>query len=88
MVHSTPILRPPLVTTFPLCRIRSPGPTSVLADSPMPVNSSMMLSAMSGGDAQIVQIVQRYPEFETALHALGEQWRQDSFIHGDIKWEN
>ncbi|MGH9401081.1 MAG: phosphotransferase [Terriglobia bacterium] len=44
--------------------------------------------AMSRGNSQVVSIVQQYPEFQQHLLALRSQWRFDSLIHGDIKWDN
>lgn len=45
-------------------------------------------SAMSGGNSQVVGIVQQYPEFHQHLLALRNEWRFDSLIHGDLKWDN
>jgi thiamine kinase-like enzyme len=43
---------------------------------------------ISGGNAQIVQIIQRYPEFQQCLTKLRNPWRPECLIHGDVKWEN
>ena len=37
---------------------------------------------------QILTIINQYADFHKYLDALREQWRFDSFIHGDMKWEN
>jgi hypothetical protein len=36
----------------------------------------------------ISAIVQQHPEFQTLLDAIGAEWRFDSLIHGDMKWDN
>lgn len=33
-------------------------------------------------------VIQQHPEFQHLLDALGEEWRCDSLIHGDMKWDN
>jgi len=33
-------------------------------------------------------VIQQHPEFQGLLDALGEEWRFDSLIHGDMKWDN
>jgi thiamine kinase-like enzyme len=43
---------------------------------------------ISGGNAQIVQIIQRYPEFQQCLAKLRNLWRAECLIHGDVKWDN
>lgn len=45
-------------------------------------------SAMSGGNSQVVGIVQQHPEFHQHLQALRSEWRFESLIHGDLKWDN
>src|SRR5262249_17896305 len=44
--------------------------------------------AMSGGNTQIVGIIQRYPEFRSSLETLRAQWSAQCLIHGDVKWDN
>lgn len=46
------------------------------------------LRAMSGGNSQLVGIVQQFPDFERHLLALRNEWRFESLIHGDLKWDN
>jgi thiamine kinase-like enzyme len=45
-------------------------------------------AGISGGNAQIVQIIQRYPEFQQCLAKLRNQWRAECLTHGDVKWDN
>lgn len=33
-------------------------------------------------------LLQQHKDFETLLDALGAEWRFDSLIHGDMKWDN
>jgi hypothetical protein len=48
----------------------------------------MYLSQVSRGNAQLIGIVQQYPEFQSALAELKAHWNYSTLIHGDIKWEN
>jgi len=47
-----------------------------------------LFSPLSGANAQLLNLVQQYPEFQQELDVLRSQWRADSLIHGDIKWDN
>jgi hypothetical protein len=33
-------------------------------------------------------LIRQHPEFEALLDAIGAEWRFDSLIHGDMKWDN
>jgi hypothetical protein len=44
--------------------------------------------AMSAANMQLHGILNRYPEFPRQLDALHQQWRIDTLIHGDMKFEN
>jgi hypothetical protein len=33
-------------------------------------------------------VIRQYPGFQQALDTLGEEWRFDTLIHGDLKWDN
>jgi hypothetical protein len=46
------------------------------------------LGQHGGVGQEISSIVRRNPEFETSLDAIGADWRFDSLIHGDMKWDN
>ena len=58
----------------------------------------VVLKPQSGGLAALSQfgrigqaisaVIQQNPEFQTLLDALGAEWRFDSLIHGDLKWDN
>ncbi|AMY09268.1 Phosphotransferase enzyme family protein [Luteitalea pratensis] len=43
---------------------------------------------LSGANAQMLSLVQRYPNFPKRLDALQASWRRDTLIHGDMKFEN
>ena len=43
---------------------------------------------MSGGNYQLLETLKRYPEFGKTLDRLAGEWKQESLIHGDIKWDN
>lgn len=48
----------------------------------------MYLNQLSRGNNQLVEILQRYPDFQTALATIKAEWKNTALIHGDIKWEN
>ena len=33
-------------------------------------------------------LIQQHRDLETLLDALGSEWRFDSLVHGDMKWDN
>ena len=47
-----------------------------------------MLQNVSGGNQQLLQLLHRYPEFGRILDQLASEWKFESLIHGDIKWDN
>jgi serine/threonine protein kinase len=48
----------------------------------------MYLGQISQGNSQLINILQQYPEFQSALAAIKDGWTYSTLIHGDIKWEN
>ncbi|MFG1960374.1 phosphotransferase family protein [Nonomuraea sp. NPDC049028] len=44
--------------------------------------------AMSNAGLELVRILQSSPELRAALAALRTGWRQDAFVHHDVKWDN
>jgi hypothetical protein len=46
------------------------------------------LGQYGGVGPALSAIVQQHPEFQTLLDAVGTEWRCDSLIHGDMKWDN
>ena len=44
--------------------------------------------SMSGANAHLIQILQSYPEFPRHFEALRNDWRIETLIHGDVKWDN
>jgi hypothetical protein len=44
--------------------------------------------ALSSANSHLLGVLQRYAEFPLALDAIRGEWRVDSLIHGDMKWEN
>jgi hypothetical protein len=47
----------------------------------------MYLNQLSLGNSQLVEILQRYPDFQTALATIKADWKHTALIHGDIKWK-
>jgi Phosphotransferase enzyme family len=43
---------------------------------------------MSNAGVQLVRILQSSPETRAALAALRAGWREDAFVHHDVKWDN
>jgi Ser/Thr protein kinase RdoA (MazF antagonist) len=46
------------------------------------------LSQQGGVGQEISSIVRQHAELENLLDAIGSEWRFDSLIHGDMKWDN
>ena len=46
------------------------------------------MQGLSGGNGELVSILQSYPDFAAALDHLRNGWRWDALIHGDMKFEN
>ena len=49
---------------------------------------AQFFQALSAGNSELLNIVQKYPEFHRALDDIRDQWKFDSLIHGDMKWDN
>jgi aminoglycoside phosphotransferase (APT) family kinase protein len=47
-----------------------------------------LFDALSAGNAQLLQIVQSYPEFQRSLDKLRAEWQTGDLVHGDLKWDN
>ena len=45
-------------------------------------------NSSSRANSQVLNIIKRYPEFQTILNDLHDKWQVNSFLHGDMKWEN
>jgi hypothetical protein len=43
---------------------------------------------LSEGNGRLLEIVKADPEFPETLDAVRAEWRVNSLLHGDIKWEN
>jgi hypothetical protein len=46
------------------------------------------IANLSGANAQMLSLIQRYPNFPRRLDALHAGWRRDTLVHGDMKFEN
>jgi 5-methylthioribose kinase len=46
------------------------------------------LHDVSGANLQLIEVIQRFPELCRSLDALPALWIPESFIHGDLKWDN
>jgi Ser/Thr protein kinase RdoA (MazF antagonist) len=51
-------------------------------------HGAQLFSALSAANAQLLNIIQSYPEFQRTLDELRQEWRADRLIHGDVKWDN
>jgi tRNA A-37 threonylcarbamoyl transferase component Bud32 len=47
-----------------------------------------LFGSLSAANSQLLAVLQRYPEFQSALDALRGRWQVNGLIHGDMKWEN
>ncbi len=52
------------------------------------LSNDAMFQQLSAGNVQLVGILRQYPAFQQKLDELREDWRFDSLIHGDMKWDN
>jgi thiamine kinase-like enzyme len=50
--------------------------------------SLSVLREASGGQLQLVRMVQHLPEFGNRLDELRSKWKAESIIHADLKWDN
>lgn len=46
------------------------------------------LEQMGGAPAQLAALLRQTPEISQGLAALAREWRIDSLVHGDMKWDN
>lgn len=49
---------------------------------------SALFDSLSSANAQLLQIVQGYPEYCALLSELRKEWQPSCLIHGDVKWDN
>jgi aminoglycoside phosphotransferase (APT) family kinase protein len=47
-----------------------------------------LLPDISRGIIELIQTIQRYPEFGAGLDELRGEWRVDAFVHFDLRWDN
>jgi hypothetical protein len=47
-----------------------------------------LFNDLSKGNAQMIGVVQQYPDFQRTLDHLRVEWQTTSLIHGDMKWDN
>ncbi|MFZ3000271.1 MAG: phosphotransferase [Undibacterium umbellatum] len=51
-------------------------------------NSMQAGNTLSGGVQQLGALIRQYPDLQQNLARLAQDWRYDSIIHGDMKWDN
>jgi hypothetical protein len=51
-------------------------------------HGAQLFNALSAANAQLLNIVQSYPDFQRTLDELRQEWRADRLMHGDVKWDN
>lgn len=47
-----------------------------------------MFPELSGANYQLLGIVKQFPEYGRELDRLRAEWRFETLVHGDIKWDN
>jgi hypothetical protein len=52
------------------------------------LTSPQYTAQLSGGNVQLLNLLQRYPAFAEQLDRIRTEWRPTTLIHGDIKWDN
>jgi thiamine kinase-like enzyme len=43
---------------------------------------------ISLGNTKLISVLREYPDYQNALDELRSEWRIDTLIHGDMKWDN
>ena len=76
---------PPTLVEWPEAALFRRQPAWILSAHQQGAN---LFSSLSAANAQLLQIVQSYPEFQRTLGELRDEWRADRLMHGDIKWDN
>lgn len=51
-------------------------------------NGPAMFQQLSAGNHRLIEILRQTPSFAQRLRDLRKEWRFETLIHGDIKWEN
>ena len=51
-------------------------------------SAATMPPDLSGGAIRVGHILRQYPDMCASLDRLRREWRYDSLIHGDMKWDN
>ncbi|XCN71473.1 MAG: phosphotransferase [Candidatus Electrothrix aestuarii] len=51
-------------------------------------SNGAMFQQLSQGNSKLLELLHQYPEFQSKLDELRNEWQYDSLIHGDIKWDN
>lgn len=46
------------------------------------------LQTLSGGNAQLIALIQQNPEIAKGFAVLRDSWKTSCLIHGDMKWDN
>lgn len=47
-----------------------------------------VLAGISGANVELIRMLQHSPELRRMLDQLGHEWRADTLIHYDVKWDN
>lgn len=51
-------------------------------------DGASLFRPQAGANAQLLKVVQSYPDYQRALDELRAGWRVDRLIHGDVTWDN
>ena len=54
----------------------------------MPLAQNNLIVNLSAANAQMLRILQQYPDFSSRLETLRGNWNASSLIHGDMKFDN
>jgi thiamine kinase-like enzyme len=46
------------------------------------------LRKLSAGEIEVTKVIQNFEEFSEHLDRLQQDWRSETFIHGDLRWGN
>lgn len=64
--------------------VASPPPFALFVHRP----TIRFLQECSAANLQLIKVIQQFPVFCDLLDALRQDWRNETFIHRDIRWDN
>ncbi|MDX5318038.1 MAG: aminoglycoside phosphotransferase family protein [Actinomycetes bacterium] len=87
-----PVILPVRAAAAALARLHdgAPGPGRPISPLPLlvPCPPIALVTSFSAGGRELLRVVQREEAMMSALEELAARWQPESFVHGDVKWDN